>query len=45
MPAVVRFLKRNYNALPRSPYEILAKCEKALDKDLLNKLKKGPKQD
>jgi len=40
MPAVIRSLKWNYNALHRNPDEILAKCEKALDKDLLKQLER-----
>ena len=40
MPAVIRSLQGNHNALHSNPDEILAKCEKALDKDLLNQLKR-----
>ena len=35
MPAVIRSFKGNYNALHRNLDEILAKCEKTLNKDLL----------
>ena len=38
--AVIRLLKGEYNALHRNPDEIIAKCKKALDNDLLEKLKK-----
>ena len=40
MLVVVRSLKWNYNAFHRNADEILAKCEKALDKDLLTQLKR-----
>ena len=40
MPAVIRSLKGNYNALHRNPDEILAKCEKALGKELLQQLER-----
>ena len=40
VPAVIRSLKGNHNALHRDPEEILAKCEKALDRDLLAQLKR-----
>lgn len=40
MPAVIRSLKGNHSALHRNPDEILAQCETALDKDLLNQLKR-----
>ena len=35
MPEVIRSLKVNYNALLKNPDKILAKCKKALYKDLL----------
>ena len=39
MPVVIRSLKGNYNAMHRNPDEIIAKCNIALDKDLLEQLK------
>ena len=40
MPAVIRSLKGNHTALHRNSNEILAKCEQALGKGLLEKLKR-----
>ena len=40
MPAVIRSLKGNYTTLHRNPTMILAKYEQALDKDLLEQLKR-----
>ena len=39
MPSVIRSLRGNHNSLHRNPYEIKDKCEQALDKGLLEKLK------
>ena len=38
--AAFRSLKNNHTALHRNPQEILAKCKKALDKDLLGQLER-----
>ena len=40
MPEFIRLLKGNRNALHRNPDEIITKCKKSLDKDLLEQLKR-----
>ena len=40
IPAVIRSLRGNHNALHRNPDEIIAKREQALDKGLLEQLKR-----